>query len=89
MDTTFEVNKIVGDKLYRGESYYCVEWKNTKTNNIGLYSYYKNEIERVIKINKKTYIIEWKTTWMKFEELKDGCDEILGAYLLLKLYNYS
>ena len=88
MSTIFEANKIVEDKMYRGQTYYCVEWKNTVTNNVDVYKCFKKDMKNVIKMNQK-YIIEWENTWVKYEELKEGCDEILNAYLLLKLYNFN
>ncbi len=88
MSSTFEAIGIVDDKCNNGKSYYLVEWKNTITNNPQAYQSYKNDIKRVRK-GKNKYIIKWKKTWMEFHELKSGCDEILGAYLLLKLYNFS
>ena len=84
----FEAHKIIDDKIYCGESYYKVEWKNTITDCIELYKPWKNEIKLIEKKNNK-FIIYWKETWMHINSLKEGCDEILGAYLLLKLKNYK
>ncbi len=88
MSNTFEVNRIINDKVTSGTSYYLIEWKDTTTVNILSYQCYKKEMKRVIKINNK-YIIKWKNSWLKFDNIKESCDELLGAYLLLKLYNYS
>ena len=85
----FEANKILNDKIYNGESYYLVEWKNTITDCLELYKNWKNDIKNIIKINNNKFIIIWKNSWISYNNLKDGCDEILGAYLLLKLYNYK
>ena len=86
--TVFEVNAIIDDKICDGETYYCVSWKNSTTKDLNCFGAYKKDMKNVVKI-KGIYIIYWEETWMSYEELKDTCDEILGAYLLLKLYNYS
>lgn len=86
IDQEFEAEKIINDRIEGGESYYLVCWKNTYTNNINLYVSYKNEIKKLIKY-KNEYCIIWKSTWLPVRNLQN-CDEILGAYLLLKLYNY-
>ena len=41
------------------------------------HAFYKNGVHRII----------WKDTWMPETSLKDTCDELLGAYLLIKMYN--
>ena len=53
MSTIFEANKILDDKLDKGQTYYCVEWKNTTTNNVGAYKYFQNDMKNIIKINQK------------------------------------
>ncbi len=87
MSNTFEVKRIINDKVRNGVSYYLVQWNNTTTINISTYKCHKKDMKRIIRVNNK-FIIEWKNTWMKFEDIREGCDEILGAYLLLKLHNF-
>ncbi|MCP4140260.1 MAG: hypothetical protein GY755_08225 [Chloroflexi bacterium] len=82
------MNKIIDDTVTNGKSYYLIQWKDTITTNIETYKCYKNDIKKITKLRKK-FIIEWKNTWMKFENIKDTCDEILGAYLLLKLHHFG
>ena len=31
----------------RGQTYYCVEWKNTTTNNVGSYKYFENDMKNM------------------------------------------
>ncbi len=88
MADTFEVNNIIRDRIHNGISYYLVEWKNTITTDISAFKTYKNDIKKVTKF-KNYVVIEWKNTWMEFDQLKYSCDEILGAYLLIKLYKFS
>ena len=84
----FEVEKILDDKVDAGTSHYLVRWKRTATKNIQHYlTRYRPEIKHVIKIND-SYILVWKDSWMPANALQETCDELLGAYLLLKLYNY-
>ena len=84
----FEANKIINDKIYNGQSYYLVEWKNTITDSLELYKDWKNDIKNIVKTKNNKFIIIWKESWILYKNL-NKCDEILGAYLLLKLYNYK
>ena len=86
-DETFEVNRILEDDVRKGQSIFLISWKDTKTTQPLLYDAFTKDMKSIFK-KEKTFTIVWKPTWMTFAELKDGCDEILGAYLLLKLYNW-
>ena len=81
------VKNIVGDETFEGIHYFKVQWKNTVTTSMHLYVAYKHEMKNVTKINGE-YIIQWKETWMQFDELKHCSDELLGTYSLLKLKHY-
>ena len=85
----FETEKIICDKLHNGKRYYLVQWKNTTTSCLDSYKYWKNDVKKVIKKNDEQYVIVWKNTWMLFEDLIVGSDEILGAYLLLNLRKFK
>ena len=86
---TFEVQGILNDQVTtKGESLFLVSWKDTTTTKPLLYATFTKEMKSIFK-KGKTFVIVWKDTWMTFDELKDTSDEILGAYLLLKLYNYK
>ena len=84
----FEVQQIKCDKKCGEESYYLVSWKATVTSKSNINYFierYKAEIKNLFVCNGAHKII-WKDTWVSESDLKDTCDEILGAYLLLKLY---
>ena len=83
----FEVEEILDDDVRKGQSLFLVSWKDTKTSKPLLYETYKKEMKSLYK-KGKTFVIVWKDTWMTFDELKDGSDEILGAYILMKLHNF-
>ena len=84
----FEVEQILDDKVDDGESYYLVRWKATTTKNLQKYlDMYGAEVSNTFKIND-LHIIDWKDSWMPATAL-ENCDEKLGAYLLLKLYNFN
>lgn len=89
MSNIFEVNKILDDKIENGTSFYLIEWKDTKTKDILLYSQYEDEIKKARFGHDHIFTIQWKLAWMCVDEVKDSCDELLGAYLLLKLRNYQ
>ena len=83
----FEVQEILDDDVRKGQALFLVSWKNTETSKPLLYQSYTDEMRSIFK-KGKVFIIVWKDTWMTFDELKDGSDEILGAYILLKLHNF-
>ena len=85
--TTFEVQGILDDDVRKGQSLFLVSWKNTRTRTPLVYEPHKKEMRSIFK-KGNVFIIVWKDTWMTFDELKDGSDEILGAYMLMKLYNF-
>ena len=87
MSDVFEVNRIIDDKVHEGQSYYLVEWTKTTADSLSLYKRYKNDVKRITRIDDK-FIVEWNPSWLPAQQVIDGCDEILGAYLLLKLKNY-
>ena len=87
MADIFEVRTIIAEKIIDGNSYFRVVWKHTITKNLTAYKKYKEEVQELTKMQDE-YVICWKDSWMSFEQLHEDCDEILGAYLLLKLRNY-
>ena len=84
---TFEVEGILEDDVHKDQSVFLVSWKDTKTTQPLLYETFTKDMKSIFKKGKK-FTIVWKPTWLTFDELKDGSDEILGAYLLLKLHNW-
>ena len=87
----FEVERILSDKISNGksrETLYLVQWKITKTKDMRPYlSQYREEIRNVWAVGSELSIV-WHDSWLPASALQDSCDEILGAYLLLKLYNH-
>ena len=82
----FEVQQILSDKIEGGSAQYLIRWKATVTSNIQPFlERYQAEIKRAVGKNGMHKII-WKDSWMPAAALQETCDELVGAYLLLKLY---
>ena len=82
----FEVQQILADKIGDENTYYLIRWKVTVTSNIQPFlERHKAEFKNSVCLNG-VHRITWKDSWMPAAALKDTCDELLGAYLLLKLY---
>ena len=82
----FAVHQILSDKIEWGNTYYLIRWEVTVTRNIQPFlERYQAEIKNVLVMNGVHKIV-WKDTWMPATALKDTCDELMGAYLLLKMY---
>ena len=82
----FEVQQILADKVDGHNTYYLIRWKVTVTRDIQPFlERYQAEIKNSFDKNG-VHIITWKDSWMPAAALKDTCDELMGAYLLLKLY---
>lgn len=86
----FEVHQILSDKIEWGNAYYLIRWKVTVTRNIQPFiERYQAEIKNTLVMNGDgVHKIIWKDSWMPATALKDTCDELMCAYLLLKLYKY-
>ena len=85
----FEVQQILSDKVDGDNTYYLIRWKVTVTRNIQPFlERYQAEIKNTFHMNGEHKII-WKDSWMPARSLKDTCDELMAAYLLLKLYKCS
>ena len=84
----FEVERIIEDKLCGGETLYLVHWRNTVTRELGPFlKRYGKEIKNVWAVACQLSIV-WHDSWLSAHALQDSCDEILAAYLLLKLSNH-
>ena len=84
----FEVKQILADKIDEDNTYYLIRWKVTVTRNIEPFlERYQAEIKNTF-CTSGVYRITWKDSWMHAAALKDTCDELMCAYLLLKLYKY-
>lgn len=82
----FEVEQILADKIDEEKTYYLIRWKVTVTRNIQPFlERYQAEINNTC-CTSGVHRITWKDSWMPAAALKDTCDELVGAYLLLKLY---
>ena len=67
-------------------TYYLIRWQVTVTSNIQPFlERHQAEIKSIV-FTKAMHRITWKDSWLPASALKDTCDELLGAYLLLKLY---
>ena len=85
---TFEVERILDDKVSGGKTQYLVRWSNTLTTDFRPFlKRYGKAIRNVTAVDSKLSIA-WHDSWVPARELKNGCDEILAAYLLLKLYHH-
>ena len=82
----FEVERIIADKRFGGETLYLVRWRNTVTTDLRLFlEQYRGEIKNVFAVDRRLSIV-WHDTWLPEHALQESCDEILAAYLLLKLF---
>ena len=85
---SFEVEGILRDEVREGQAMFLVSWKRTRTTEPLHFESYTEEMKFLFK-DGETFIVVWKPSWLTFDDLKDSADEILGAYLLLKLYNFN
>ena len=96
MSTSFPfiVHGILDDKFEDGVSKFLVQFKKTRTRN---FYFYVSNWSHAIKSRMpegpglgpfSPYIIEWKMKWMTWSELMKHNEDLLAAYLLLKLKNY-
>ena len=82
----FEVQQILADKIDEDNTYYLIRWKETVTSTIQPFlERYQAEIKNTL-CTSGVHRIIWRDSWMPAAALRNTCDELLGAYLLLKLY---
>ena len=85
----FEVERIISDKLSNGETLYLVRWSNTVTTELRPFlKKYRKEINNVFDVGAQLTIV-WHDSWLPVHALQESCDEILAAYLLLKLFKLT
>ena len=81
----FDVDCIIADKFSAGEAFYLVRWKNTITTELQPFlTQYKEEIKNVFAGGSRLFIV-WHDSWLPGQALEESCDEVLAAYLVLKL----
>ena len=87
----FEVDRVLEDKRSNGETEYLVSWKNTvakgKEDLRFFLKNYGQEVRNVWAVGN-AFTIVWHNSWLPACDVQETCDEILGAYLLLKLVNH-
>ena len=85
----FEVQRILSDKVEGGQAYYLVRWKATVTSNVRPFvERYHAEIRNMF-CQDGVFKIVWKDSWLPATALQHTCDELLAAYLVLKLYHMT
>ena len=82
----FEAQQILADKIHEGHIYYLIRWKVTVTSNIQPFLEHRQAEIKNKFCKNGVHRITWKDSWMPVTALQDMCDELVGAYLRLKLY---
>ena len=82
----FEAQQILADKIHEGHIYYLIRWKVTVTSTIQPFLELRQAEIKNRFCKNGVHRITWKDSWMPVTALQDTCDELLSAYLHLKLY---
>ena len=80
----FEVKRIKNHAHHSNSIFYHIEWKACNYTRREEFAAWQQDIKKVIKLNKKHFVVFWKDSWLEKTEMV-ACDELVGVYHLLQL----